>query len=58
MGSSSDQGGRSNDKPDVPSQPVVSTTVGTGSVLGLGCVVAVVVLVLVAVAIRWFGGGW
>jgi hypothetical protein len=37
---------------------MVSTTVGTGSVLGLGCVVTVIVLVLAALAIRWFGGGW
>ena len=38
--------------------PAASTTVGTGSVLGLGCVVAVILLVLVALAIRWFTGGW
>jgi hypothetical protein len=37
---------------------VASTTVGTGSVLGLGCVVTVILLVLVALAIRWFTGGW
>jgi hypothetical protein len=35
-----------------------STTVGTGSMLGLGCVVIVILLVLVALAIRWFGGSW
>jgi hypothetical protein len=38
--------------------PVVSTTVGTGSMLGLGCVMVVIVLVLVAFAVRWFAGGW
>jgi hypothetical protein len=38
--------------------PVVSTTVGTGSMLGLGCVVVVILLVFVAFAIRWFTGGW
>jgi hypothetical protein len=32
--------------------------VGTGSMLGLGCVVAVILLVLVALAIRQFTGGW
>jgi len=58
MGSNPDPGDGSNRKPDVPSQPTVSTTVGTGSVLGLGCVVAVIVLVLAALAIRWFAGGW
>jgi hypothetical protein len=42
----------------VRSDPMVSTTVGTGSMLGLGCVVIVILLVLVALAIRWFGGGW
>jgi hypothetical protein len=36
----------------------VSSTVGTGSTLGLGCVVLVILLVLVALAIRWFTGGW
>ena len=36
--------------------PIVSTTVGTGSILGLGCVVIVILLVLVALAIRRFGG--
>jgi hypothetical protein len=38
--------------------PAVSTTVGTGSMLGLGCVVIVILLVLVALAIRWFAGSW
>jgi hypothetical protein len=35
-----------------------STTVGTGSVLAIGCLVAVVLLVIVAFAVRWAGGGW
>jgi hypothetical protein len=42
----------------VQPDPMVSTTVGTGSMLGLGCVVIVILLVLVAFAIRWFAGGW
>jgi hypothetical protein len=36
----------------------VASTVGTGSMLGLGCVAMVILLVLVALAIRWFAGGW
>jgi hypothetical protein len=35
-----------------------STTVGTGSVLGLGCVATVILLVLAGLAFRWFAGGW
>jgi len=46
------------DQPAVPTDRVVSTTLGTGSVLGIGCLVAVILLVLVAFAIRWFGGSW
>jgi hypothetical protein len=42
----------------VQPEPTVSTTVGTGSMLGLGCVVIVILLVLAAIAIRWFAGGW
>lgn len=34
------------------------TTVGTGSVLGIGCVVAVVILVVIAVVLRWLTGTW
>ena len=45
-------------KQDLGPDPVASTTVGTGSMLGLGCVVTVILLVLVALAIRWLGGGW
>ena len=37
---------------------MVSTTVGTGSMLGLGCVVIVILLVVLALAIRRFAGGW
>ena len=36
----------------------VASTVGTGSVLGIGCVVALVVFVIVAIAARWLMGGW
>jgi hypothetical protein len=50
--------GESDGQPGVPPDAAASTTVGTGSVLGLGCVVAVILLVLVALAIRWFAGGW
>jgi hypothetical protein len=45
-------------KQDLGPDPVASTTVGTGSMLGLGCVVTVILLVLAALAIRWLGGGW
>lgn len=45
-------------QPDVAPDPVVSTTVGTGSMLGIGCLVTVILLVLVAFAIRWFAGSW
>jgi hypothetical protein len=45
-------------QPDVPPDPVVSTTIGTGSTLGIGCLVTVILLVLVAFAIRWFAGSW
>jgi hypothetical protein len=46
------------DEQVVRPDPVVSSTVGTGSMLGLGCVVTVILLVLVALAIRRFAGGW
>jgi hypothetical protein len=45
-------------QPDVPPDPVDSTTVGTGSMLGIGCLVTVILLVIVAFAIRWFAGSW
>ena len=44
--------------PPSPPDRVVSTTLGTGSVLGIGCLVAVILLVLVAFAIRRFAGSW
>jgi hypothetical protein len=43
---------------DVPPDPGVSTTIGTGSTLGIGCLITVILLVLVAFAIRWFAGSW
>jgi len=62
MGSSSDPDsdpdGESAGQSDVPPDPVVSTTVGTGSMLGIGCLVAVILFVLVAFAIRRFAGSW
>jgi hypothetical protein len=57
-GPDSDPDGGSDGQPDIPSDPVVSTTVGTGSMLGIGCLVTVILLVLVAFAIRWFTGSW
>ena len=45
-------------QPGVAPAPVVSTTTGTGSMLGIGCLVTVILLVLVAFAIRWFAGSW
>ncbi|MCD6058426.1 MAG: hypothetical protein K0R44_1186 [Thermomicrobiales bacterium] len=54
--SDSDRG--SDNQPDIPPDPVVSTTVGTGSMLGIGCLVTVILLVIVAFAIRWFAGSW
>ena len=40
--------------------PIVApnTTVGTGSVLGGGCVAALVVFVLLALAARWLMSAW
>jgi hypothetical protein len=62
MEASSDSGsapdGGSDGQPDIPPHPVVSTTVGTGSMLGIGCLVAVILFVLVAFAIRRFAGSW
>jgi hypothetical protein len=37
---------------------VPSTTVGTGSALGVGCLIVVVVLVLIALTVRWLTGSW
>jgi hypothetical protein len=34
------------------------STVGTGSVLGIGCLIVVVLLIAIAIAFRWFGGSW
>jgi hypothetical protein len=58
METSSDPERGPDGQPAVPPDPVVSTTLGTGSVLGIGCLVAVTLLVLVAFAIRWFAGSW
>ena len=41
-----------------PPDPKLSTTLGIGSMLGLGCLVTVILLVLVALAIRRFAGSW
>ena len=58
MESDPDPAGRADGQQSVPPELPASTTVGTGSMLGLGCVVAVILLVLVALAIRQFTGGW
>ncbi len=58
MESDPDPDGRADGQQGVPPDAGASTTVGTGSMLGLGCVVIVIVLVLVALAIRRFAGGW
>jgi hypothetical protein len=34
------------------------STVGTGSALGIGCLVALVLFVIVAIAARWLFGAW
>jgi hypothetical protein len=33
-------------------------TVGTGSALAVGCIMAVVLFVLLAIVVRWITGGW
>ena len=38
--------------------PPRSTTLGTGSALGIGCIAIVVLLVIVAIVMRWSAGGW
>ena len=48
----------SDGRPDVAPDSGLSTTVGTGSMLGIGCLVTVILLVLVAFAVRWFAGSW
>ncbi len=58
MESDSNQEGRADGQEGAPPDARASTTVGTGSMLGLGCVVVVIVLVLVALAMRQFAGGW
>jgi hypothetical protein len=41
-----------------PPATVPSATLGTGSALAIGCVVAVIVLLVVALALRWLTGVW
>jgi hypothetical protein len=38
--------------------PATPDTVGTGSVIAVGCIAAVVLLVLLALVVRWIAGGW
>jgi hypothetical protein len=63
----SDVGGRKSEvasrPPPIPATTDASagdalSTVGTGSVLGIGCLVVVVLLIVIAIAFRWFGGSW
>jgi hypothetical protein len=35
-----------------------ATTVGTGSAIAIGCVVAVILFVLIALAAKWLWGLW
>jgi hypothetical protein len=42
----------------LPADNAAGTTIGTGSALGIGCVIAVVIFVLVAFAARWLAGIW
>jgi len=58
VGAEPDPDGEADSQPVTPPDAAASTTVGTGSVLGLGCVVALILLVIVALAIRKFAGGW
>ena len=58
MGSESHPNGGADGQQGVPPEPRASTTVGTGSMVGLGCVIIVILLVLIALAIRWFAGSW
>jgi hypothetical protein len=44
--------------PPTESPAAAPATVGTGSALALGCIVAVVALVLLALAARWLAGAW
>ncbi|MCC7021648.1 MAG: hypothetical protein IT338_02405 [Thermomicrobiales bacterium] len=38
--------------------PPRSETVGTGSAIGIGCLVLMVLLIIAAVAFRWGGVSW
>jgi hypothetical protein len=41
-----------------PHRESTVSTVGTGSVLAIGCIVLALLLVLIALAYRWLGGTW
>jgi hypothetical protein len=41
----------------MPEDPSAST-VGTGSFIGIGCILIVLAFVLLALAYRWWGGTW
>ena len=53
-------GERGDPSPEVAPTPADtrSSTVGTGSALGIGCLILVVLFVVIAVAWRLLGGGW
>ncbi len=44
------------DAPELDTAP--APTVGTGSILGIGCVGVVIVVVIVALVVRWLTGVW
>ena len=41
-----------------PERRADDSTVGSGSAIGLGCVMAVLALVILALAARWLLGAW
>jgi hypothetical protein len=51
-------GGPPSGAPPNASQDSGESTVGTGSIIGLGCLALVAVLVVVAIAYRLLGGTW
>lgn len=46
------------DHDELERETAAQTTIGTGSMLGLGCLVVVALFVLFALAYRWLGGTW
>ena len=48
---------RAESQPESRPDAEIPDTVGTGSALAIGCIVAVVLLVLLVFAVRWIGIG-